>query len=275
VKYALVADVHANLEALTAVLDHISRDGVDRVVCLGDIVGYNASPNACVETLRALGTVSIAGNHDRAAVGAKSTERFGRSARRALEWTRPRLTEENRDYLAALPSHLLVDDRFFVVHGALHPEPNDELHLSSDARVARSLEELVTGRFGSNLCFFGHSHLPVIYELRKGRMRRLGDSDAVLLPDGHYLVNPGSVGQSRDGDWRAAYALFDTERSRVELRRVPYDVARVEHSTRLEGLAQPERWPAASRDWLEKQIDRGCDRLLHRVRRLGAKLRQP
>lgn len=272
-KYAVIGDVHANAEALAAVLDAISRDGVGRIVCLGDVVGYNTSPNEAVRMLRASGAVAISGNHDRAAVGDIDAATFGRTARRAIEWTRTRLTEESREYLASLPSTVLVDDACFVVHGALHPEPNDALHLSTPARVTRSFEELATGRFGSNVCFFGHTHRPVIYEFRAKQVRTVHETDAVLEPGAHYLVNPGSVGQSRDGDWRAAYAIFDTELRRVALRRVGYDVARSERAARTEGLADVERWPARSRAWLERRIDEGRDvlatcRLAKRIRSL-------
>lgn len=269
-KYAIVADVHANLEALIAVLAAIEHDGVDSIVCLGDLVGYNANPNACVDLVKARGMRSIAGNHDRAAVGAKDTSRFGPAARRALEWTRAALTEESREYLAGLPSTLLIDGRFFVVHGALHPEPNDDLHLTNDVRVARSFEELVSGRFGSKICFFGHTHRPVIYERRAGALRRMEDAHAILSPDAHYLVNPGSVGQSRDGDPRAAYALFDADGGGVELRRVPYDRASTEHGARAAGLLSSESLPARSAHWLRARLDQGRDLVLDRVKTLPA-----
>jgi diadenosine tetraphosphatase ApaH/serine/threonine PP2A family protein phosphatase len=221
--------------------------------------------------LRASGAVAISGNHDRAALGRIDSATFGRAARLALEWTRARLTDESREYLASLPSTDLVDEKFYIVHGALHPEPNDQLHLSTAPRVARSFEELATGRFGSNICFFGHTHRPVIYEYRAKQVRTVEETDAMLLPDAHYLVNPGSVGQSRDGDWRAAYAIFDAELRRVELRRVAYDMARSECDTRAEGLSDVESWPARSLAWLERRIDTGRDviatcRLAKRIR---------
>lgn len=277
-KYAILGDIHANVEALVAVLGGIANDDVDEIVCLGDIVGYNANPNDCVDIVRTVPMRCIAGNHDRAAIGGKDVTTFGGSARRAIEWTRGALTEQNREYLATLPSTLLVDEQFFTVHGALHPTPNDELHLSNDARVARSFEELVTGRFGSNVCFFGHNHRAVVYEQRTGSFHRVDGSCIRLLPDAHYLVNPGSVGQSRDGDWRAAYAVYDTDRSELELHRVPYDIVHTERSAQAKGLLAPEPWPARSLHWLEGRLDRSRDQLVYWARRwraLGPKPQAP
>lgn len=266
-KYAVIADVHANVEALRAVLDDIARERADRIVCLGDFVGYNASPNECVELSRSRGVRAIAGNHDRAAIGEKDTARFGPRARRAIEWTKAELVGEHRDYLAALPSSDLIDGRFFVVHGALHPEPNDDLHLSNEARVRRSISELATGRFGSNVCFFGHNHRAAVYEYRKENLRRIGGRETTLVPDAHYLVNPGSVGQPRDGDWRAAYALFDPDRGKLELRRVAYDARSNELRSLAHGLSTEEGWAARATHWLGKRLDDARDVLSSRLRR--------
>jgi predicted phosphodiesterase len=268
VKYAIIADLHANLEALVAVLASIALDRVDHVVCLGDIVGYNADPEACVKLVKDSGIRSIAGNHDRAAVGTKDTRHFGGPAKHAIEWTKTQLSADSRSYLAALPTTLLVDDEFFLVHGALHPEPNDDLHLSNATRVAASLSALVTGRFGARICFFGHSHRPAIYEQRAGRIRQIDAMSAVLLPEAHYLVNPGSVGQSRDGDPRAAYALFDAEHGALELRRVRYDLATAQRRSRERGLLAPDGSSARASHWLQACIDDGRDAILRQARRL-------
>ena len=170
---------------------------------------------------------------------------------------------QNREYLAALPATLLVDGRFFAVHGALHPQPNDELHLSNDARVARSFEELATGRFGSTICFFGHNHRPAIYEHKKGGFHRIAAPRARLLPDAHYLINPGSVGQPRDGNWRAAYGIFDSELREFEIRRVPYDIVRAEQSSWAARLSKSESVRARAADWLIRTVfDDGTARRL-------------
>lgn len=258
-RYAVISDLHANLDALERVFANIDHDRVERVVCLGDLVGYNARPNECVELVRRRRVRCLAGNHDRAAIGVKDPASFGAGARRAIEWTRSALSAEHRDFLRTLPTHELVDGRFFAVHGALHPEPNDDLHLSNDVRVQKSFDELVTGRFGAKLCFFGHTHRPVAYEHARGAFRRLRDGVVDLHPDAHYLINPGSVGQPRDGDPRAAYVVFDSREMTVELRRVEYDVAKNLEHTRRAGLASEKSAATRSVDWLLAQMDKMRD----------------
>lgn len=258
-RYAIISDLHANIEALERVLCSIDQDRVQQVVCLGDLVGYNARPNECVELVRRRRVRCLAGNHDRAAIGSKDPSDFGAGARRAIEWTKSELRPEHREYLQTLATHELVDGRFFAVHGALHPEPNDQLHLSNDVRVQKSFDELVTGRFGAKICFFGHTHRAVAYEHARGAFRRLGDRAIELHPEAHYLINPGSVGQPRDGDPRAAYAVFDDREMTVELRRVEYDVARNLERTRSAGLLREENTARRSVDWLLGQMDKVRD----------------
>jgi predicted phosphodiesterase len=221
-RYAVLADVHANLEALEAVLAAIAEEGVDRIVCAGDLVGYHADPEACVALLREAGAVCIAGNHDRVAAGVAEPTRFGTVARDAIAWTRAHLSPESRAFLASLPLHRVVDQRFLMFHGSLHPTPNADLHLSRDARVARSIQALREGSFSVTLAFFGHTHRAVAHEAR-GAGFRSREVPAVELDGEAYLINPGSVGQPRDGDPRAAYAIYDAERRLVRFRRVPFD----------------------------------------------------
>jgi len=269
-RYAIVSDLHANLEALSAVLQNIQRERIDQVVCLGDIVGYNASPNEVVELVLDRGICSIAGNHDRAATYQKDAANFGALGRRAIEWTRRTLRPELTHFLGSLPSQLLVDGRFFAVHGALHPQPNDELHLSNDARVARSFQELLTGRFGAKICFFGHTHRAVIYEHARGILARRSHPVVELEPGAHYMINPGSVGQPRDGDPRAAYAVFDSAKATVELKRVDYDVNRAARRARAEGLLDEVPFMRRSVVWMGHKFGDGRD-LLQRGLNLARK----
>jgi predicted phosphodiesterase len=222
-RYAVLADVHANLEALEAVLAAIASEGADRIVCAGDVVGYHADPEACVARLREAGVVCIAGNHDRVAAGIADASRFGAVARDAIAWTCAHLSPESKSFLASLPLHLVVDQRFLMFHGSLHPTPNADLHLSRDTRVARSIQALREGAFPVKLAFFGHTHRAVAHEARGAGFRSREVPTVQLFSDATYLINPGSVGQPRDGDPRAAYALYDAERGLVRFRRVPFD----------------------------------------------------
>lgn len=228
-KYAIVSDVHASVEALSAVLDDARASGAAAIVCLGDIVGYHADPEACIALLRAHDAVAIAGNHDRVAAGLAEPHDFGEVARRAILWTRARLSPDSRAYLAALPLTRVVDGRFLLFHGALHPVPNVDLHLSRASRVRRSIQALADGPWGVRLAFFGHTHRAAIHEARgvvvSKTARFIAEGETVISDGARYLVNPGSVGQPRDGDPRAAYAVFDARTGRIDFRRVPFDHA--------------------------------------------------
>ncbi len=237
-RYAVIADVHANLEALDAVLDAARERGADRIVCAGNIVGYNADPNAVVARLREASAICIAGNHDRVAAGLAEPTHFGAVARRAVLWTRVHLSAESRAFLASLPLQAVVDGSFLVFHGALTPSPDPDLHMSSDARISRSIQALRDGPWQVRLAFFGHTHRRAVHEAHGEAWRSREASMIELFSGAHYLVNPGSVGQPRDGDPRAAFALLEvggpgreagadpgSEPSRVRFFRVPFDSA--------------------------------------------------
>jgi diadenosine tetraphosphatase ApaH/serine/threonine PP2A family protein phosphatase len=223
VRYLIVSDLHANLEALDAVLAAAPASTWDRLIVLGDLVGYGAAPNAVIDRVRSLSPYAIIrGNHDKAACGIDDASNFNHIARVAATWTEETLTPENRDYLRTLPAGPLnIDDRVEICHGS----PFDEDHYIFDADDAwRAME---TGE--RQLCLFGHTHLPVIF-------RRAGESFDGFVPEGdddltivleggvQYAVNPGSVGQPRDGDPRAAFAIYDSNGPTLILRRVPYAV---------------------------------------------------
>jgi predicted phosphodiesterase len=268
-KFAVISDLHANLEALTSVLRAIDRMPVDRIVCLGDIVGYHANPNECIVLLEAARAICIAGNHDRAAIGRKDTARFGSKARSAIAWTKTVLSDRSREFLSKLPlsRQVSTDDddasaagleTFFCVHAALHPEPNDDIHLSSDEKIACSLELLAQGRFGARLCFFGHTHRAIIHA-------HTGQDWHSMTPDAcnldaeryHYLVNPGSVGQPRDSDGRAAFLIFDSKSGALEFHRTPYDERACMAKVERHGLWQDPTPLTRSADWLFDKLDTG------------------
>jgi predicted phosphodiesterase len=237
-RIAILSDIHANLEALQAVALAIAEEPVDRVVCLGDVVGYNADPAACVDLLLRLDPVCVAGNHDRAVTGQITTAGFSRAAARAVAWTRARLPAETLDLLAGLPLRATVGDALVAVHGALHPETGCEsVRLDTDERRRLSFAALAAHPSGARVCAFGHTHRLGIHEFKDGATRSCRDDEvATLREDALYLVNPGTVGQPRTADRRATYLVLDTDRRSVAPRRVPYDAAAALRKTRAAGL---------------------------------------
>jgi predicted phosphodiesterase len=228
----VLSDIHANLEALDAVLNHVR--GFDAVWFLGDAVGYGPDPNACVERLVNLDpAIWLAGNHDLAALGELDTDDFNPDARAAAHWTRDQLSDDVRARLGKVTPRIDVpEQRLTFVHGSpRHPVWEYIL----DASTAMDNFE----QFDALTCFFGHTHVPVVYEEGiDGTLRLTADLDAPMEPssDARWLVNPGSVGQPRDGDPRASYALYDPTQRAVTFRRVPYDTGAVQDKILAAGL---------------------------------------
>jgi predicted phosphodiesterase len=235
-KLAILSDIHANIEALRATLD--DARGADRILCLGDIVGYNTDPEDCIALLRAHDAIAIAGNHDRAVTGQLATEGWPAVAERAVQWTREYLSDDARNYLATLPSKTVAEG-IVMVHGALHPETGSEM-VRLDTIEARRLSfaALATHPSGARICAFGHTHQAGIFEQNGEGERALPDG-TVLREDRLYLVNPGTVGHPRSADLRATWLMFDTVTRRLTLRRVDYDYAASFAKTRRAGLAPP------------------------------------
>jgi diadenosine tetraphosphatase ApaH/serine/threonine PP2A family protein phosphatase len=233
--YLIVSDIHANLEALEAVLDDV-RGQYEKLLCLGDFVDYGADPNAVVEWARRTPLVSIRGNHDR--VAASSLEdlpdaiaSFGLGARVSAGWTRDTLSNASRQYLQRLPRGPLPYEGFDLVHGS--PADEDE-YLITLADVV-----LVREQLGAQLTFFGHTHRQGGFLLARRETAYINPARPLNIePDYLYLVNPGSVGQPRDGDPRAAYALYWPMERVVEFRRVAYDVERAAAKIRAAGLPE-------------------------------------
>ena len=223
-KYAIISDLHANLEALQAVLDD-ALPRVDAVVCLGDIVGYNANPHECLRLVQETCAVVIAGNHDQAACGVRRYDDFNDWARQAMDWTRQQLSAVEVDYLQALPGSAPFGNGWLAAHGS--PRDTDE-YLFDALGFEVAFDSLRRLRPEVRGCFVGHTHLPMIWECSsEGRMAqvRVESRTVALDPACRYIVNPGSVGQPRNGNPLAAYAILDEAAATVELRRVPYDVA--------------------------------------------------
>lgn len=219
-RYLILSDLHANLQALDAVLDAVASSW-DRVVVLGDLVGYGADPNAVIDRVRDLSPLAvIRGNHDKAACGLDDGSGFNNVARVAASWTHDELTGNNREYLRGLPQGpTAIDDLFEICHGA--PFDEDYYIFSGDDAV-RAMATATRP-----LCVFGHTHVPIAferYEQRLGGFTPQGDTELELRKEASFLINPGSVGQPRDGDPRAAYAVLDIEARLLTLRRVEYAV---------------------------------------------------
>ena len=216
-RYAVLSDIHGNLEALRAVLAD-SRDRADAVLCLGDTVGYGADPQACVDLVAESAEATVCGNHDHAVAGRLGLEWFNRYARAAAEWTRERLDVDHRSYLGALPLVAEVGDATLVHASPDRPDEWEYLLTAQDGFE-------VFGAFKTRLCFFGHSHLAGAWSLgSSGPEHRAGAVELELERGRRYLVNVGSVGQPRDRDPRASYAIWDLDRGVVAIRRVAYDV---------------------------------------------------
>ncbi len=236
-RYLILSDIHANLDALDAVLDDASRIGYDRVLVLGDLVGYGAQPNEAIARVRALEPAAIIrGNHDKVAAGLEPADGFNPAALHAAEWTARSLTPENRAYLAAQPiGPVLVDDETEICHGS----PTDEdAYITSKLSALRALKEA-----SRPVCFYGHTHVPVAFCLTDTGFEMVlqgsnGHEQVHVMPGLQYLINPGSVGQPRDGDPRAAFGTFEVESRVVTLYRTAYPVELAQEKIIQAGLPQ-------------------------------------
>jgi diadenosine tetraphosphatase ApaH/serine/threonine PP2A family protein phosphatase len=231
VRYAVLSDIHGNLEALRAVLAD-AADLADDVLCLGDVVGYGADPTACVDLIGARARAVVAGNHEHAVTGVLEMSWFNRHARAAAEWTRTQLDGDCAAYLTALPLTAELDDATLVHASPRQPDEWDYLVTEEDGLAA-------FGAFATRLCFVGHSHLPAMWSFgSSGPDYERGDVDVTLDAGRRYIVNVGSVGQPRDRDPRAAYVVWDLDARRVVVRRVAYDVAAAR--TKIEAARLPQ-----------------------------------
>jgi predicted phosphodiesterase len=228
VPYLIVSDIHGNLEALEAVLAD-AEGRYDRVLCLGDLVGYGADPNFVVDWVRSHATAVVRGNHDKACSGLDSLEHFRPAAKASAIWTRSVLEPDNVKYLENLPRGPLRYDSFDMVHGSPLDEDDYLVTLSDVAQVRGYLESPVS--------LFGHTHVQGGFLVSRGGVRRIVPGQLLELEPQHsYLLNPGAVGQPRDHDPRAAYALYSPENRTVEYRRAAYDVAQAAAKIRAAGL---------------------------------------
>ena len=230
--FAILGDIHSNLEALEAVLADRREMGVTDYLCTGDVVGYNACPHECLEIVRGLGCPIVMGNHDHYVSSAQNLEDFNPHAAAVIEWTRKQMTDSELMYLRALPFSV-TNMGVTLVHATLdNPSAFGYVfdHLQAEAHFVHQV---------TPLCFHGHTHCPMIYEKQLGAVYRIDAQDFKMPIGRKYFVNVGSVGQPRDGDPRAAYAIYNPKDRTVRFRRLEYDVEAAQARIRAAGL--PER----------------------------------
>jgi predicted phosphodiesterase len=229
-RFAVFGDIHANLEALQAVLADAEAHGATHYVCLGDVVGYNANPHECVEVVRNLNCPVVKGNHDEQASLTDELGGFNPLAEEAINWTRQHLTEADKQWLRDLKLVRQVRD-FTIVHATLDT-PHKWGYVFNQLDAAASFNYQYT-----NICFYGHTHAPRAY-IRDTTVKSQVLDKLAIDSGKKYFVNVGSVGQPRDGDWHAAYCLYTPEEQLVELRRIEYDIWTAQDKIVEAGLPQ-------------------------------------
>ena len=232
-RYGIVADIHANLAAFEAVLADMGQ--VECIWCLGDLVGYGPDPNECIELLRLRNHKCVIGNHDMAAIGRMDTSDFNAAAAQAAEWTANNLTERSRTFLASLPEKVIAEP-FTLVHGS--PRSPAWEYIFDEGRAAANFDQ-----FDTQACLVGHTHVPALFVQDTARNLVVGSmpgpGSIVTVHQNRIIANPGGVGQPRDGDPRAAYAIYDSDRGILEWRRVEYPIQVTQDRMRAARL--PER----------------------------------
>ncbi len=229
-RIGIFSDVHGNIEALEVVLQALRYENIDRMICLGDLVGYGPSPNQCVERVIKEVDRIVAGNHDYAAVDQISTDNFNEYARKAIDWTHEVLTSTSIQVLSQLPL-ISIEEEVTYVH-ATPEEPADWHYIFTNDHARRSFNAMTT-----SICFVGHSHTPAAFIRNEKGDISIYDPTEVSIEEGKkYIINEGSVGQPRDGDPRACYGVLDTEEKRFRLKRLPYPVDRVQEKMWKEHL---------------------------------------
>jgi predicted phosphodiesterase len=232
--YGVLGDLHGNREALSAVLDQLDERGVTDLICVGDIVGYNADPDACVEILRARRALCIAGNHDLIGTGTLGFERCSNKAMHSLKRTRRVLSAESAQWLRALPAHLVLEERFLLTHGGVR---DVQQYMTRPRHFIENVQYLRQDFPGIRLCFFGHTHEQRVFEIAGDKVNeRDAEWGTMLRTDCEYFVNPGSVDASRKRAHKLAeYAVFDSSMLTVEFRTVAYDDESTEAKAEAEG----------------------------------------
>jgi len=248
--YGVLGDIHGNREALESVLAELDARGIDRIACVGDLVGYNADPDSCVQILRDRGALAIAGNHDLIGTGLLGFDRCSNKAMHSLKRTRRTMSKETAEFLRALPSHLVIEDRVLLTHGGVR---DVQQYMTQAKHVIENVGYLREDFPGIRIAFFGHTHEQRVFEVVDEVVRLVPPSFVDLSVQREYFVNPGSVDASRKHGLKLAeFMVFDSEALTVDFARVPYDEATTEARASAAGY----------------RIDRWRDRLYDLQRRL-------
>ncbi|CAN5341128.1 metallophosphoesterase family protein [soil metagenome] len=230
-RVGIISDIHGNLHALEAVLEQLKAENVDQIVCCGDVVGYGARPNECVDVLRRLEIPTIAGNHDHAALLLTDISNFNEIAKAAVLWTKKVLTEENMEYLRQLPLTLRdTKNGAFYVH-ASPKEPGEWNYILTMGEARTNFNY-----FTDQICFIGHSHQPFIIENDEGNLACPTRPEIETREGRRYLINVGSVGQPRDHNPRPCFVVLDFEQKKLEIKRCDYDLAAAQAAILAAGL---------------------------------------
>jgi predicted phosphodiesterase len=231
--YGILGDIHGNREALEATLAELDARGIERLACVGDLVGYNADPDDCVAILRERGVIAIAGNHDLIGTGMLGFEQCSNKAMHSLKRTRRTLSRQTAEYLRALPSHAALGDRVLLTHGGVR---DVQQYMTQAKHILENVAYLRSDFPGKRICFFGHTHEQRVFEVSGESVNELPPSVVDLSAQREYFVNPGSVDASRKrGAKLADYAIFDSEALTVDFARTPYDDARTEDKAARQG----------------------------------------
>lgn len=217
-RYAILSDIHGNVEALQAVVKDIGNRSIDIIICLGDIVGYYADPEECVKLVQEHAAYSVAGNHDFAGIGRIDTKHFTFYAFQAMEWTKKHISDKAKEYLSLLPMTIKMDGMFFCHSSPARPYAFTYIFPNSDKAIQEAFSSMVY-----KINFIGHSHWPFIMTQEDHEIVRHEDDTVTIKNDAYYLINVGSVGQPRNHDPRSNYIIYDTDQSKVFLINVEYD----------------------------------------------------
>jgi predicted phosphodiesterase len=229
-RIGILSDIHSNLEAFESVINYAESENVDEYICLGDIVGYGANPNRCVEIVRDLTSKIVAGNHDYGVCGKTDIYYFNDVARQALKWTRENISEENLAFLRSLPLKLEDEQSIFVHSTPSSPEDwNYIMNMYDSVKEFKQLEK--------KLCFIGHSHQPVIFSTTlDNQVSESLDESLIFNKNKKYIVNAGSIGQPRDGNPKASFLLYDTDKDKITYSRIEYDIKKAQDKIIKAGL---------------------------------------